>query len=129
MPSSSLGPMRQPAGEDLDVNRIWGSCSQRQSQVPRALRHTCCGLSALQYRDGDRARRAAVSISSLQGGRQAMPTRSTCLFHLLVPGGRWQTLMCRPVPAASAASSVFHARRLPLEPPLSAVISRRLAPG
>ena len=54
--SSSLGYPWQPTGEDLAVNRIWGSCSQRQSQVPRALRQTRCGLSALQYLHGDRAR-------------------------------------------------------------------------
>ncbi len=44
--------------------------------------------------------------------------RCSILFHLLVPGGRWQTLMSRPVSAASAASSVFQLRRrLPLAPP------------
>ena len=59
MASSSLESMGQPTGEDLAVNRIWGSCSQRQSQAPRALRHTCYGLSALHYRDGDRARQAS----------------------------------------------------------------------
>ena len=75
--SSSDGFPRRPTGEDLVVNRIWGSCSQRQSQVPRVLHQTCCGLSALQYRDGDRARRAAEGISSLRGGRQVMRTCST----------------------------------------------------
>jgi hypothetical protein len=46
------------------------------------------------------------------------------LFHLEVPGGRWQTVMSSPVWAAKAASSVFHSRsRDPLEPPESAVIS------
>jgi len=50
--------------------------------------------------------------------------RCSILFHLLVPGGRWATLIARPVSAASAASSVFQVRRrLPLAPPLSAVIS------
>jgi hypothetical protein len=51
-------------------------------------------------------------------------SRCSILFHLLVPGGRWQTVTCRPVSAAKAASSIFQARvRLPLEPPLSAQMS------
>ena len=37
-------------------------------------------------------------------------SRCSILFHLLVPGGRWQTVMARPVLAARAASSVFHSR-------------------
>ena len=50
--------------------------------------------------------------------------RCSILFHLLVPGGKWQTVICSPVWAARAASSVFHRRvRYPLEPPPSAVIS------
>jgi hypothetical protein len=55
-------------------------------------------------------------------------SRCSILFHLLVPGGRWHTLMARPVWAASAASSVFQVRRrLPLAPPQSAVINSRSA--
>jgi hypothetical protein len=34
--------------------------------------------------------------------------RCSILFHLLVPGGRWQTVIRRPVWAARVASSVFH---------------------
>jgi hypothetical protein len=30
------------------------------------------------------------------------------MFHLLVPGGGWHTVIVRPVVAASSASSVFH---------------------
>jgi hypothetical protein len=37
-------------------------------------------------------------------------SRCSVFFHLLVPGGRWQTVMARPVLAARAASSVFHSR-------------------
>ena len=51
--------------------------------------------------------------------------KSLCsiLFHFEVPGGRWQTVMCRPVCAAKAASSIFHARtREPLDPPSAAQI-------
>src|SRR5271157_3489831 len=56
--------------------------------------------------------------------------RCSTLFHLLVPGGRWHTVMVRPVAAARAASSVFHCRvRYPLEPPPSALIIRRVALG
>jgi Family of unknown function (DUF6308) len=38
-------------------------------------------------------------------------SRCSILFHLDVPGGRWQTVICRPVSAARAASSVFHQLR------------------
>ncbi len=57
-------------------------------------------------------------------------SRCSILFHLDVPGGRWQTVMQRPVSVARAASSVFHSRsRDPLDPPESAVINNRLASG
>ncbi len=56
--------------------------------------------------------------------------RCSILFHLLVPGGKWHTVIVRPVAAASAASSTFHRRvREPLEPPPSAQISSRSAVG
>ena len=57
-------------------------------------------------------------------------SRCSILFHFEVPGGRWHTVILRPVSAASLASSVFHSRvRYPLEPPPSAVISSRRAAG
>src|SRR5674476_1163924 len=57
-------------------------------------------------------------------------SRCSILFHFDVPGGRWHTVMVRPVSAANAASSVFHSRvREPLDPPPSAVISSRDAFG
>ena len=37
-------------------------------------------------------------------------SRCSILFHFEVPGGRWQTVMVRPVDSASSASSVFHSR-------------------
>ena len=37
-------------------------------------------------------------------------SRCSILFHLEVPGGKWQTVISRPVSTASAASSAFHAR-------------------
>ena len=56
--------------------------------------------------------------------------RCSILFHLLVPGGKWQTWICRPVWSASFCSSVFHSLvRLPLEPPQSAVIVSTVALG
>ena len=55
-------------------------------------------------------------------------TVSLILFHLLVPGGKWQTEISRPVSSASCCSSHFQSRtRAPLLPPESAVINRRLA--
>jgi transposase len=37
-------------------------------------------------------------------------SRCPILFHLEVPGGKWHTVICRPVWSARAASSVFHSR-------------------
>jgi len=37
-------------------------------------------------------------------------SRCSILFHLLVPGGRWQMVMVSPVSAASRVSSIFQAR-------------------
>ena len=52
------------------------------------------------------------------------------VFHLLVPGGRWQTVTCRAALAANFANSIFQARtRDPLEPPPSAQINNRSALG
>ena len=57
-------------------------------------------------------------------------SRCSILFHLEVPGGKWHAVISRPVPRASAASSVFQARvRVLFEPPESAVISSRRANG
>src|SRR5665647_659512 len=57
-------------------------------------------------------------------------SRCSILFHLLVPGGKWHTLISSPVSLASFRSSTFHSRtRLPLLPPPSAVISSRPAAG
>src|SRR5262249_20387989 len=57
-------------------------------------------------------------------------SRCSLLFHLLVPGGRWPTSISSPVALLSACSCTFHSRlRLLLLPPLSAVISTRVARG
>src|SRR5438128_7935376 len=57
-------------------------------------------------------------------------SRCSILFHLLVPGGRWQTVTNRPVSAAKRASSIFQARtREPLDPPPSAQTSSLSALG
>jgi hypothetical protein len=37
-------------------------------------------------------------------------SRCSILFHFEVPGGKWQTVMVRPVSAAKAASSLFQIR-------------------
>ena len=37
-------------------------------------------------------------------------SRCSILFHLLVPGGKWQTVTASPVSAAKSASSAFHNR-------------------
>ena len=52
------------------------------------------------------------------------------LFHLLAPGGKCATVIWIPSPVASLASSAFHSRRrLPSDPPQSAVINSWRAPG
>src|SRR6202007_2163039 len=56
--------------------------------------------------------------------------RCSTLFHLLVPGGIWQTVIGSLSSLANFCSSIFHNRtRHPLLPPASAVINRRLALG
>ena len=55
-------------------------------------------------------------------------SRCSILFHLLVPGGKWQTVTSRPVSSANPWSSTFQSRtRDPLLPPPSAQISNRFA--
>jgi hypothetical protein len=39
----------------------------------------------------------------------ALHSRCSIRFHLEVPGGRWQTVIARPVSSASLASWVFQA--------------------
>src|SRR6266700_1905964 len=54
--------------------------------------------------------------------------RCSILFHLLVPGGKWQTVIATPISSASCCSHHFHKRiRAPTLRPPSAVISSRLA--
>ena len=51
-------------------------------------------------------------------------------FHLLVPGGKWQTWIVSLVLSASRCSSVFQRRRrFPFEPPQSVVIVNVVALG
>jgi hypothetical protein len=55
-------------------------------------------------------------------------SRCSIVFHLLVPGGKWQVVMVRPVRLASCCSSHFQSRsRAPLLPPASAVMSSERA--
>ena len=57
-------------------------------------------------------------------------SRCSILFHLLVPGGKWQTAIRRPVSAARTASWSFHVWcRQSLQPPASQVTRIRVAPG
>src|SRR5674476_1349034 len=66
------------------------------------------------------------STAPVHGDRGEHPVLD--FVHLEVPGGRWHTVISRPVSAASWPSSVFHNRsRAPLDPPPSAVISSALA--
>src|ERR1017187_10035941 len=56
-------------------------------------------------------------------------SRCSILFHLLVAGGEWQTVMAIPSSSASSCRCSFQVRdRLLLLPPASAQIRIRLAP-
>jgi hypothetical protein len=56
--------------------------------------------------------------------------RGSILFHLLVPGGKWQTEISSPVSSERCCNSHFQSlTRAPLLPPESAVINRRFAWG
>ena len=66
--------------------------------------------------------------------RQAMViwenSRCSILFHLEVPGGKWQQVISGPVSRARSARPVFQARFFqPSFPPASQVISSRSACG
>src|SRR5258708_33488672 len=57
-------------------------------------------------------------------------SRCSILFHLLVPGGKWQTEISSPISSASFCSSHFHSlTRAPLLPPESAVIKTSVPCG
>src|SRR6266852_7100343 len=57
-------------------------------------------------------------------------SRCSILFHLLVPGGKWHTVICKPVSSANLCSYTFHSlTRTPLLPPASAVINNCSAAG
>src|SRR5215469_18907439 len=57
-------------------------------------------------------------------------SRCSILFHLLVPGGKCNTVIPVPSPSAKICSSAFHnLMRYPLLPPLSAVIKKSFAFG
>jgi hypothetical protein len=53
-------------------------------------------------------------VGDQRPARQSIETRenSRCSirFHFDVPGGRWHTVIARPVSAASLPSSTFHSR-------------------
>ncbi len=36
--------------------------------------------------------------------------RCSILFHLLVPGGKWQTTICEPVSSANSCRQIFQSR-------------------
>src|ERR1017187_10446704 len=56
--------------------------------------------------------------------------RCSILFHLLVPGGKWQTETAIPVSSANLCRATFHSLvLLPLLPPPSAIISNSRAFG
>jgi hypothetical protein len=57
-------------------------------------------------------------------------SRCSILFHLDVPGGKWQTVISSPAWCASSARPAFQARlRQSLDPPASQVTSSRPACG
>src|SRR5713101_8238989 len=81
----------------------------------------------------------AINLTIVSSSRNGSPRqleemnekrRCSTLFHLLVPGGKWHTIIDRPVWSAKPCNSHFHKRsRYPLLPPPSAVINNRVAAG
>src|SRR5271157_1328292 len=55
--------------------------------------------------------------------------RCSILFHLLVPGGKWQTVIFKPVLVARRWSPAFQQRDRELLLPPSAVINNSVAPA
>jgi len=43
--------------------------------------------------------------------RGAAHMRCSILFHLLVPGGKWQTVMRSPIVSANCCNATFHKRQ------------------
>ena len=77
---------------------------------------------------GERRSSSSRSGSPRQLDEMKENKRCSTLFHLLVPGGKWQTASVSPVWSARRCNSHFHSRRRqPLLPPPSAVISNRSA--
>src|SRR5216683_1089998 len=74
---------------------------------------------------------AAISSTIVRKLRRGLPrqlmlmkekSRCSILFHLLVPGGKWHTVIGNFSSSANFWSSIFHRRtRLPFDPPPSAV--------
>src|SRR5260370_4474031 len=79
---------------------------------------------------------AAMSSPIVRKLRKGLPrqlmlmkekSRCSILFHLLVPGGKWHTVIGNLSSSASFCSSTFHRRtRYPFDPPPSAVTKRPL---
>src|SRR5215467_3218195 len=90
------------------------------------------GQSGLGLRIGDQFDDHPMGEERLARQFCVMKANSRCSirFHLLVPGGRWATVMFSPVSLARRWSSRFHSLTVgPLLPPQSAVMVSRVAVG
>ena len=97
LPVSLAGP--EPS-DSAGPSRLCQGCSHP---------HAC-----LPHRDCPQLPYAAATAQERRSSTPSRPGdaswRTSTLFHLEVPGGKWQTVISRPVSAANRASSVFHAR-------------------
>src|SRR6266542_2802744 len=130
--STSMAPppragTQRPAGEDLVGNRIWGSCSQRQSQVPRVLRQTHCGLRCARIETTTAPGRSPSAFHLSHVTRRAILTHWSWRRRGVAPAPS----RCRgpALPAGAPAGRPVRPRRAaPCRPPPPRRAGRRLGP-
>jgi hypothetical protein len=84
---------------DLDTQRVAARVQLRLDRRPERVRVAPINSTTTSWLSSGRPRQLAVIW---------LNNRCSILFHLEVPGGKWQTVTARPVAAANRASWVFH---------------------
>ena len=109
--------IRQCAQTSVQIKQVMAMLAAKVCRKP--------GNGVRRLREADRSlKRPASKYSFRKAGQVRRPARRVAARVLTlhpaivqkvrqrhwVPGGKWQTVICRPVWPASAASSVFHSR-------------------